>query len=39
MYQETPVGPFVGSKIKNRIGFTPILRAGLGMTDALVSLL
>ena len=34
--QETPIGPFVGSVIKPRIGLTPILRAGLGMTDALV---
>jgi len=31
---KTPVGPFQGSKIKPRIGLTPILRAGLGMTDA-----
>ncbi|KAG6817203.1 hypothetical protein H0H87_011561 [Tephrocybe sp. NHM501043] len=35
---ETPVGPFTGTIIKPRIGLTPILRAGLGMTDALVSL-
>ncbi|KAF9008920.1 armadillo/beta-catenin/plakoglobin [Cyathus striatus] len=34
----TPVGPFTGTKIKPRIGLTPILRAGLGMTDALLSL-
>lgn len=27
---------FTGSKVKPRIGLTPILRAGLGMTDALV---
>jgi len=30
----TPVGPFQGSRIKPRIGLAPILRAGLGMTDA-----
>ncbi|KAH7929491.1 uracil phosphoribosyltransferase [Leucogyrophana mollusca] len=35
---ETPVGPFTGSVIKPRVGLTPILRAGLGMTDALLSL-
>jgi len=34
--QRTPVAPFVGKTIKPRIGLTPILRAGLGMTDALV---
>ncbi|KAG6903381.1 hypothetical protein C0995_013134 [Termitomyces sp. Mi166 len=32
----TPVGPFTGTTVKPRIGLTPILRAGLGMTDALV---
>ncbi|KAI0952589.1 hypothetical protein AcV7_008341 [Taiwanofungus camphoratus] len=35
---QTPVGPFTGSIIKPRIGLTPILRAGLGMTDALLNL-
>jgi len=35
---ETPVGPFTGTVIKPKIGLTPILRAGLGMTDALLSL-
>jgi len=35
---QTPVGPFTGSVIKPRIGLTPVLRAGLGMTDALLSL-
>jgi len=35
---ETPVAPFTGSRIKPRIGLTPILRAGLGMTDALLKL-
>jgi len=34
----TPVGPFTGTLIKPRIGLTPILRAGLGMTDALLTL-
>ncbi|KAF9483951.1 armadillo/beta-catenin/plakoglobin [Pholiota conissans] len=35
---QTPVAPFTGSKIKPRVGLTPILRAGLGMTDALLKL-
>ncbi|KAI0356487.1 UDP-N-acetylglucosamine 1-carboxyvinyltransferase [Trametes cingulata] len=35
---QTPVGPFTGSVIKPRIGLTPILRAGMGMTDALLNL-
>ncbi|KAF8351316.1 armadillo/beta-catenin/plakoglobin [Amanita rubescens] len=34
----TPVGPFIGKAIKPRIGLTPILRAGIGMTDALLTL-
>ncbi|KIJ20124.1 hypothetical protein PAXINDRAFT_166265 [Paxillus involutus ATCC 200175] len=34
----TPIGPFTGSVVKPRIGLTPILRAGLGMTDALLKL-
>jgi uracil phosphoribosyltransferase len=34
----TPVGPFTGTAIKPRIGLTPILRAGLGMADALLKL-
>jgi uracil phosphoribosyltransferase len=36
--QQTPVGPFTGTSIKPKVGLTPILRAGLGMTDALLSL-
>ncbi|KAG2751510.1 PRTase-like protein [Suillus brevipes Sb2] len=35
---QTPVGPFTGTTIKPKVGLTPILRAGLGMTDALLSL-
>ncbi|KAH9927157.1 armadillo/beta-catenin/plakoglobin [Epithele typhae] len=35
---QTPVAPFVGSVIKPRIGLTPVLRAGMGMTDALLNL-
>ncbi|KAI9001337.1 assimilatory sulfite reductase [Trametes punicea] len=35
---ETPIGPFTGTVIKPRIGLTPILRAGMGMTDALLNL-
>ncbi|KAH9951847.1 armadillo/beta-catenin/plakoglobin [Amylocystis lapponica] len=35
---QTPIGPFTGSMIQPKIGLTPILRAGLGMTDALLNL-
>ncbi|KAI1789056.1 armadillo/beta-catenin/plakoglobin [Ganoderma leucocontextum] len=35
---QTPIGPFTGSVIKPKIGLTPVLRAGLGMTDALLDL-
>jgi len=35
---QTPVAPFTGSRIKSRIGLTPILRAGLGMSGALLKL-
>ncbi|KAF7301393.1 Uracil phosphoribosyltransferase [Mycena indigotica] len=35
---QSPVAPFTGTAIKPRVGLTPILRAGLGMTDALLSL-
>lgn len=34
----SPVATFTGSKIAPTIGLVPILRAGLGMTDALLSL-
>jgi len=34
----TPVGPFTGTVIKPRIGLAPILRAGLGMSEALLDL-
>jgi len=34
----TPVSEFTGSTIKPRIGIVPILRAGLGMTEAMLSL-
>jgi len=34
----SPVGSFIGSTIKPKIGLTPVLRAGLGMTDALLSI-
>ncbi|PFH52858.1 hypothetical protein AMATHDRAFT_73981 [Amanita thiersii Skay4041] len=36
---QTPIGPFTGTVIKPRIGLTPILRAGIGMTDALLVVL
>ncbi|EGO01862.1 hypothetical protein SERLA73DRAFT_177409 [Serpula lacrymans var. lacrymans S7.3] len=35
---ETPIGPFTGTVIKPKVGLTPILRAGLGMTEALLNL-
>lgn len=31
--RETPLAPFTGASLKQRIGIVPILRAGLGMTD------
>ncbi|KAH8113305.1 armadillo/beta-catenin/plakoglobin [Phellopilus nigrolimitatus] len=34
----TPVAPFTGKAIKPQIGLTPILRAGLGMTESLLDL-
>ena len=38
LFQQTPIGPFTGSTIKPKIGLTPVLRAGMGMTDALLDL-
>ncbi|KAF5369796.1 hypothetical protein D9758_001178 [Tetrapyrgos nigripes] len=35
---QSPVSSFKGTVIKPRIGLTPILRAGQGMTDALLTL-
>ncbi|KAL1681649.1 uracil phosphoribosyltransferase-domain-containing protein [Schizophyllum commune] len=35
---ETPISAFTGTIIKPRVGLTPILRAGLGMSDALISI-
>ncbi|PCH41307.1 armadillo/beta-catenin/plakoglobin [Wolfiporia cocos MD-104 SS10] len=35
---QTPIGTFTGTTIKPRIGLTPILRAGMGMTDAMLNL-
>ncbi|TFK99118.1 UDP-N-acetylglucosamine 1-carboxyvinyltransferase [Pterulicium gracile] len=35
---QSPVAPFTAEIIKPRIGLTPILRAGHGMTDALLSM-
>ncbi|KAI4520456.1 PRTase-like protein [Schizophyllum commune Tattone D] len=34
---ETPISAFTGTIIKPRVGLTPILRAGLGMSDALAN--
>ena len=36
---ETPLEPMDGAELAGRIGLVPILRAGLGMTDALLELL
>lgn len=36
--QETPIGAFTGTAIKPKIALAPVLRAGLGMTDALLNL-
>ncbi|EAU84916.2 UDP-N-acetylglucosamine 1-carboxyvinyltransferase [Coprinopsis cinerea okayama7 len=35
---QSPVSTFTGTTVKPRLGLTPILRAGLGMTDALLTL-
>ncbi|KAI0068912.1 UDP-N-acetylglucosamine 1-carboxyvinyltransferase [Artomyces pyxidatus] len=35
---QSPVSSFIGTAVKPRIGLTPILRAGLGMTDSLLTL-
>ncbi|KIP09222.1 hypothetical protein PHLGIDRAFT_87113 [Phlebiopsis gigantea 11061_1 CR5-6] len=35
---QTPIGPFTGSAIKPKLALAPVLRAGLGMTDALLTL-
>ncbi|EIN10596.1 UDP-N-acetylglucosamine 1-carboxyvinyltransferase [Punctularia strigosozonata HHB-11173 SS5] len=35
---QTPISTFTGTVIKPRIGFVPIMRAGMGMTDALLTL-
>lgn len=35
---QSPISAFMGSVVKPRVGLTPILRAGLGMTDALLTL-
>jgi len=34
--QQSPISPFTGSVVKHRVGLTPILHTGLGMTDALL---
>lgn len=35
---QSPVSSFTGTSIKAKLGLAPILRAGLGMTDALLTL-
>mmetsp|Transcript_10666 Transcript_10666/g.32289 ORF Transcript_10666/g.32289 Transcript_10666/m.32289 type:complete len:229 (-) Transcript_10666:1060-1746(-) len=36
---QTPVAPHIGQKISDSISLVPVLRAGLGMTDAMLELL
>ena len=36
---QTPLEPMVGSELADRIGLVPILRAGLGMVDAMLELM
>jgi uracil phosphoribosyltransferase len=36
---QTPLAPFVGKEIGERIGLVPILRAGLGMVDPVLELI
>lgn len=35
---ETPLGPCAGARLADRLGLVPILRAGLGMADAVLQL-
>ncbi|KAM0790870.1 hypothetical protein ACM66B_004711 [Microbotryomycetes sp. NB124-2] len=35
---QSPVAPFTGHKISHRIGLSPILRAGIGMTEPMLDL-
>ncbi|KAH9998390.1 UDP-N-acetylglucosamine 1-carboxyvinyltransferase [Russula vinacea] len=35
---QSPISTFTGSVVKPRVGLTPILRAGLGMTEGLLTL-
>lgn len=36
---ETPMGPLVGKELAERVGLIPILRAGLGMVEAMLEVL
>jgi len=36
---ETPLQPMLGKKLQHRIGLVPILRAGIGMVDAMLDLI
>ena len=36
---ETPLQPMVGRRLKQRIGLVPILRAGIGMVEAMLDLI
>ncbi|KAK4703016.1 uracil phosphoribosyltransferase, partial [Phenoliferia sp. Uapishka_3] len=35
---QSPIAPFTGQAIAHRIGISPILRAGIGMTDSILDL-
>lgn len=35
---QSPIAPFTGTLLSHRIGLSPILRAGIGMTDPLLDL-
>ncbi|KDQ29196.1 hypothetical protein PLEOSDRAFT_1089042 [Pleurotus ostreatus PC15] len=36
---ESPISPFTGTVVAPKVGLAPILRAGLGMTDAMLDIL
>ncbi|KAI0306947.1 armadillo/beta-catenin/plakoglobin [Multifurca ochricompacta] len=38
VHGQSPISAFTGSVVKPRVGLTPILRAGLGMSDGLLTL-
>jgi uracil phosphoribosyltransferase len=36
---QTPMGPMIGKELSERVGLVPILRAGMGMLDAMLEVL